>query len=94
MSFKIGNIMNAIGGLAGLMTMNQSKERFTTEMSNTTAIIIVLVVLAICILQAIAVYKMTNSGLATFLFVLFGYFYVSIAIIYYGFSGYKIRKMS
>ena len=59
-----------------------------------TVITILVIIILVCILLAIATYKLTNSKLQTILCLLFGIFYIVIAYIYYGFSGYKFIQKS
>jgi len=76
-----------------LYPTKQNFEDVKTETKMSTAIIIGLVIgIIIYILIAIAIYKITNSWTNTILYLLFGIFYLIFAIIYWGFSGYKICK--
>ena len=69
-----------------------SISKFTdTDSSITKTIIVVIIIfIIIYILYLIALYKLTNSGFQVFLGFLFGFFYLIIAIMYWGFSGYKL----
>ena len=60
----------------------------------TTVIVFVIIFVIVEILYLISLYKLTNSGLQVFLGFLFGIFYLMIAIIYWGFSGYKLVKIN
>lgn len=84
----------ATGGLAKMMasSVDPTKQQFTDL--NTTITIVVIIVVILYILLTIAVYKLTDSGLQALLFLIFGGVYMAIALIYYGFSGYKIIKRS
>jgi hypothetical protein len=55
-------------------------------------IFIAILLLVTAILLIVSTYKLTNSGLQTFLCFLFGLFYIVIAYIYYGMAGYKFAK--
>ena len=57
---------------------------------STTWIVLIIIFIIIEILYLMAIYKLTNSGLQVLLGFLFGGFYLFIAIIYCGFSGYKL----
>ena len=52
----------------------------------------VIIGITISILVLMATYKLTDSGLQTFLCFFFGMYYLVVAFIYYGFSGYKFVK--
>jgi hypothetical protein len=64
----------------------------TPPMNYTAVIIIVIVAIIFAIMALVATYKLTNSGFQTFLCLLFGFLYMSLAYIYYGLSGYKLCK--
>jgi len=83
-------------GVAGMMTTATQPAKFTdvSYISNTTFIIIVVIAILIAILMLMATYKLTGSGLQTLLCLLFGFFYIALAWIYFGFSGYKFAKKS
>ena len=89
-------LMNlATMGIAGLAIPKATgKSNFTNTASGltTTLIIIIIIILVIWIMLLMAIYKLTDSGLQTVLFFFFGGLYLSIALIYYGFSGYKFIK--
>lgn len=88
-------LMNlATMGLAGLAVPNKAK--FTDISSGVTAtiIIVVIIILVIWIMLLMSIYKLTDSGLQTVLCFFFGGFYLTFALIYYGFSGYKFVKRS
>ena len=88
----------SVGGLSGafkLLTSNtEKKSNFEDTYTDTVIIVIVVIIIIIYILLLIAMYKLTDSGLQTLLFFLFGFLYLMIVLIYYGFSGYKIIKRS
>jgi hypothetical protein len=82
-------------GVASLAMPNATnKAKFTDNTSGitTTIIIILVIILIIWIMVLMAIYKLTNSVLQTVLCLFFGIFYIAIALIYYGFSGYKFVK--
>ena len=66
----------------------------SSTVASATLITILVIIVIVCILLAIATYKLTNSKLQTVLCLLFGMFYIVIAYIYYGFSGYKFIQKS
>jgi hypothetical protein len=91
------------GGLLGGLKMfgSQSSPFANTPTQNTnmsgyiTAFWVIFVIMLLMgLLSVIAVYKLTDSGLQALLCFLFGMLYLIIAIIYYGFSGYKLIKRS
>lgn len=83
----------ATGGLANVIVSSiNNKNKFTDI--NTTITIILIVIIIIYILLLMSVYKLTDSGVQALLFFLFGGLYLAIALIYYGFSGYRIIKRS
>ena len=83
-------------GVAGMMTTATQPAKFTdvSSISDTTIVIIVIMAIIIEILILMATYKLTGSGLQTLLCLLFGFFYIAFAWLYYGFSGYKFAKKS
>ena len=91
----------ATGGMLGGTIMNSispKRANFedTPEISNTTLtiVLVVLVILFIAfIFLCIAVYRLTGSALQLILFILFGFIYLWIALIAYGFSGYRFVKV-
>ena len=95
------NLVNSLLGMGGavgavigsLNTPNPSGFDNTSE--SLTAIIIIIVLLAIflCVLGAMATYKLTNSWIQVVLYLLLGNFYLIFAWIIYGMNGYKLVKM-
>ena len=55
-------------------------------------IFIIILIIVVAILLLVSTYKLTNSGLQTFLCFFFGLFYLIFAFIYYGMAGYKFAK--
>lgn len=88
----------SLGGVAGLAMPSSTTSigNFTNVSSGVTAttIIVVVIILVIWIMLLMSIYKLTDSGLQTVLCFLFGVFYLTLALIYYGFSGYKFVKKS
>jgi hypothetical protein len=86
-------------GISGLLFSQLKKDSFqdTQELDKSTLItVIVLAVLVIIayILLAISIYRVTNgSVIQTIIFIFFGFLYLWVALIAYGFSGYKLTKM-
>ena len=69
-----------------------------SESSSTTSIvvlsIIIIVYMLVSVLAMIATYKLTDSIFQTILYFFLGCIYLTFAIIYYGFYGYKfVKKM-
>jgi uncharacterized membrane protein len=62
------------------------------SMSLGLLIFILVVVVIFFILSLVATYRLTNSGLHTFLCFLFGILYILISYIYYGLAGYRFTK--
>ena len=99
---NVQNMLTSVigGGLVGgvstlLVSGNKGKESFDNNkktLSSTTIIIICVIVIILMLLIAIATYNLTGSGWQTFFSLLFGVFYMIIATLYYGFSGYKYQK--
>ena len=92
------------GGLMATLLTNQSIGKFTniastkpeaassSSMSTTVIIVIIVIALIIEVLLLVSTYKLTNSVLQTVLCLLFSCFYLIMAYIYYGMSGYKFSK--
>lgn len=80
----------ALGGAGCLIPTGL--ERFSDSGMTAGVIIMVLVILAIYIMLAVAIYRLTDSGVHAILCLIFGSLYLIIAVIYYGFSGYKFAK--
>ena len=87
----------SLGGVAGLAMPSQTSIGHFTNVSpgiTATIIIVVVIILVIWIMLLMSIYKLTDSGLQTVLCFFFGGFYLILALIYYGFSGYKFVKRS
>jgi len=83
----------AVGALVGMN--NQSRaESFDNTSTSFVVFIVIIVLLAIflCILGAIATYRLTNSGLQVVLYLLLGNIYLMFAWIYYGITNHKLVK--
>ena len=92
----------ATGGMLGGTIMNSispKRANFedTQELSSTVVAVVVVVLIVLLILYivlCIAVYRVTGgSVLQLILFILFGFIYLWIALIAYGFSGYRFVKV-
>ena len=85
----------ALGALVG-MKNQPNPNGFDNTSSGLVAVIVIIVLLAIvlCILGAVATYRLTGSALQVVLYVLLGNFYLMFAWIIYGMSGYKLVKMA
>lgn len=89
------------GGMLGGTVLNsitpKKRDNFEDKQlsSGMTAFVIILVIAIFIayIVLCVAVYRLTNSGLHLVLFILFGFLYLWIALIYYGFSGHKFVKV-
>ena len=93
-----GLMAGPIGAIAAALTSNH-KSKFVNVSNITTSaiatiIIIVLIVLFIWILLVVAVYRLTDSGLHAILFFFFGQLYLTIIILYYGFTNHKFCKVA
>ena len=93
-------LMNlATMGLAGLaIPKNISRSNFidTEPSAGVIALVIIIFILIFVIYTMLymATYKLKDSVLQTILCVCFGYVYLTFALIYYGFNGYKfVKKM-
>lgn len=85
----------ALGALVG-MKNQPNPNGFDNTSSEIVAVIIIIVILAIvlCILGAIATYRLTGSALQVVLYLLLGNLYLMFAWIIYGMNGYKLVKMA
>ena len=88
----------SVGGLTSVLYSSQtSKSHFANTSSGAlVAFIVIIIILAIvlCILGAIATYRLTDSGTQVLLYLLFGNFYLVFAWIIYGMTSHKLVKMS
>ena len=85
----------ALGAAIGIK--NQAKPNgFDNTSNGLIAFVIIIIVIAIilCILGAIATYRLTNSGVQVALYIIFGNFYLTFAWIIYGLTRHKLVKMS
>ena len=87
------------GGLLGaaLAYKNQPKPNgFDDTSSSLVAVIVIVVLLAIvlCILGAIATYRLTGSGAQVIIYLLLGNIYLFFAWVVYGMTGHKLVKVS
>ena len=85
-------------GLSGIVLQslsNQQKSNFEdiNTISTTNLFIIIVIILLLITLFAVATYKLTNSYFETVLCILFGFFYVLIAFLYYAYAGYCFKKI-
>jgi hypothetical protein len=85
----------ALGALVGIKNQ-PNPNGFDNVSSGLLAFIIIIIVLAIifCILGAVATYRLTNSGVQVFLYLLFGNLYLMFAWVIYGMTNHKLVKMS
>lgn len=74
----------------------QKSNKFADSSSGMVAFIVIIVLISIglWIMSIMATYKLTGSTLQVILCILFGSIYLFFAWIYYGFSRYKLVKMS
>ena len=84
-------------GLSGMaiQSMPSGKSQFEdTSDSPSLGVVIaaIIIIVILIILFTIATYKLTGSKLQAVLCFIFGFFYIGIAYLYYGFSGYKFQK--
>jgi hypothetical protein len=81
-------------GASSLLLPSSQKSNFeNTSGTSTTALVIIIILLIIYLYcSLVATYKLTHSWLQVILCILFGFFYMSIAYMYYGLAGYKITK--
>lgn len=85
----------ALGALVGIKNQ-PNPNGFDNTSGGIIAVIVIIVILAIvlCILGAIATYRLTDSALQVVLYLLFGNFYLMFAWVIYGMTGHKLVKMS
>ena len=85
----------ALGALVGIKNQ-PNPNGFSNTSGGLVAVIVIIVLLAIvlCILGAIATYRLTGSALQVVLYLLLGNFYLMFAWVIYGMSGHKLVKMS
>jgi len=85
----------ALGALVGIKNQ-PNPNGFDNTSGGIIAVIVIIVLLAIvlCILGAIATYRLTGSVLEVVLYLLFGNFYLMFAWVIYGMTGHKLVKMS
>jgi hypothetical protein len=82
-------------GVSSLLLPSSQKSSFEDTSSGTsTTVLVIVIILFVLYLYCslVATYKLTHSWLQVILCILFGFFYMSIAYMYYGLSGYKISK--
>jgi len=87
-------VSSGISGIA-LQSLSEQKSNFEDTNNNLSTIQIIIyicVIFLILSLFGLSTYKLTGSYLQTFLSLFFGVFYIVIAYIYYGMSGYKLSK--
>lgn len=83
-----------VSGLAISKTIGKSSFTDTSSGLTAAAIIVIIIILVIWIMLIMAIYKLTDSGAHAILCLFFGSFYLTFALIYYGFNGYKfVKKM-
>ena len=89
---KAVNVMTFGASSLLLPSVTQKSNFENTEISTATIVIVVILFLLYIYCALKSTYNLTHSGLQTFLCFLFGFFYMSIAYMYYGLAGYKISK--
>ena len=92
---------NLVGGVAGVIVQANptQKSPFENVPSSPTyslvvTILLIFLIIMIMLVLPMATYNLTDSTLQAVLCFLFGYFYLIVALIYYGYSGYKFTKVN
>jgi uncharacterized RDD family membrane protein YckC len=89
-SLMTGGVANLVGNM---MPMKGRSNFSDTGAMVGVVLVVVLIMLSVWVLVTIAVYRLTGSGIHAILFFLFGSLYLTIAIIYYGFTGHRFCKV-
>ena len=101
-SASASNLASSLLGMGGVLGAaigynNKPKPNgFDNTSGALVAIIVIIVLLAIvmCILGAVATYRLTGSALQVVLYLLIGNLYLMFAWIIYGMTGYKLVKVA
>jgi hypothetical protein len=84
--------LTGLTGLTGILQTGKSNFTDLDSAMVTTIIIIRILSFVISIILSVATYRLTGSTFQALLCLFFGCFYLVCAFLYYGFSGYKLKK--
>jgi hypothetical protein len=90
---------NLVGGLANVIVQTKPSQKSPFEnvpsptYSLVVTILFIFLIIMITLVLPIATYKLTDSIIQAILCFLFGYFYLMVAFIFYGYLGYKFIKV-
>ena len=91
----VGALMsNSVSGSKSFFENTQESNSDNSSSSTNIIIIVLVIFFVICLMLCIAVYKLTDSWFQTIACIFFGVLYLIIATMYYGFSGYKFKKVN
>ena len=85
-------ISNGKSSFANVMQPTQSASLPSTA-ATVTVIIVLIIIFILWVLTVIGVYRITDSKSQAGLYCVFGSIYLLLAVLYYGFSGYKFCKV-